>query len=162
MKANFIEWDCPKCGKKNREACGTWIYGSPIRTCKYCNSEYLDQRWREVAIDGFDPRSTNSGFYLKGTIVFGVLALAALLMLFVTIQTKGYYHTSNVLIVFAGILGCILCLIMYLRIKFGFEVKSQQKYLEESKLRLQDPEYVKKLRSYGYVIPDHSSEADSD
>lgn len=153
MKANFVEWDCPQCGKKNREACGTWIYGSPIRNCKYCSTEYLDKRWREVAIDGYDPRTSNSSFYLKGTLGFGALALIALLVMMFTITTRGYYHTTNVLILFGGVLGAVLCLIMFLRIKFGFEAKSQQKYLDESISRLKDPEYVKKLMDYGYTIP---------
>ena len=66
MEMNFIEGTCPKCGAKTREKCNTWVYGSPIRTCGSCKTEYLDKRWREVAIDGFDPRSNNSSFYLKG------------------------------------------------------------------------------------------------
>lgn len=27
----YVEWNCPKCGKKNREACNAWVYGNPIR-----------------------------------------------------------------------------------------------------------------------------------
>ena len=51
----YVEWNCPKCGKKNREACNAWVYGSPIRNCKACNQEYFDNRWREIAIEGVEP-----------------------------------------------------------------------------------------------------------
>ena len=39
---NFIEGTCPKCGAKTRENCNTWVYGSPVRICKSCKTEYLD------------------------------------------------------------------------------------------------------------------------
>ena len=59
MTISIAEWTCPECKTKNRETCNAWMYGSPIRQCKACRSEYLDRRFREVAIDGFDPRSNN-------------------------------------------------------------------------------------------------------
>ena len=76
MKMNYAEWVCPKCKTKNRETCNMWMYGSPIRECKACRSEYLDRRWREVAIDGFDPRSKNAKFYAKGAAFLLSLAIA--------------------------------------------------------------------------------------
>lgn len=51
ISMGYVEWNCPKCGKKNREACNAWVYGSPIRNCKACNQEYFDDRWREIALE---------------------------------------------------------------------------------------------------------------
>ena len=62
----YVEGNCPKCGTKIREKCNAWVYGSPIRTCPSCQSEFLDKRFREVAIGGFDPRANNPKFYLFG------------------------------------------------------------------------------------------------
>ncbi len=46
----FMEENCPKSGKKIGESCNAWrMYGSPIRTCPKCKSEFLDNWWREVA-----------------------------------------------------------------------------------------------------------------
>ena len=75
MGLSFINSPCPECKQVNRINCNSWAYGSPVITCKACRSEYLDKRFREVAFDGFDPRSTNAGFYLKGTAFFFVISL---------------------------------------------------------------------------------------
>ena len=75
MTISIAEWTCPECKTKNRETCNAWMYGSPIRQCKACRCEYLDKRFREVAIDGFDPRSNNPKFYMKGALFLLVLAL---------------------------------------------------------------------------------------
>ena len=61
----FVEWNCPRCGKKNREKCNAWVYGSPIRNCKECNAEYFDRRWREIALEGVEPASKNAKLYLE-------------------------------------------------------------------------------------------------
>ncbi len=48
----------------------------------------------------------------------------------------------------------VLCLVQFIRIKCGFEDKSNVKHLEESRERLKDKSYAKKLASYGYNVPD--------
>lgn len=154
IKTNFIEWDCPACGKKNRETCSTWVYGSPIRKCKFCNAEHLDKRWREVAIDGYDPRSMDSALYLKCTIGFAVFAIVMALWMTYSIKTRGSYNMRNAACVLIGIFASVMCLILFLRIKLGFEAKSQEKYMNESVARLRDPDYVQKLIDYGYHVPD--------
>ncbi len=142
------------CSKKNRETCSTWVYGSPIRNCKFCHAEYLDRRWREVAIDGYDPRSMNSALYLKGMIGFAVFALVAALFTVYSIQTRGSYNMRGAACILLGAFGSVMCLILFLRIKLGFEEKSQEKYRNESITRLQNPDYVQKLMHYGYHVPE--------
>ena len=39
MSLNFLEWDCPSCGKHNREDTNTWCYGTPIRHCRHCDGD---------------------------------------------------------------------------------------------------------------------------
>lgn len=154
MKINYMEWDCPSCGKKNKDACNTWGYDTPIRHCSFCKAEHLDKRWREVAIDGYDPRSMNSSFYLKGTILFAVFAVVMALFMWHSIRTRGSYNIRNAGCVVLGIIGSVMCLILYLRIKLGFEAKRQEQYMAESIARLQDPAYVQKLIDYGYQVPE--------
>ena len=148
---NYAEWVCPQCKTKNREACNTWMYGSPIRECKACRSEYLDRRFREVAIDGFDPRSNNAKFYVKGTLFLLAIALVCGVMIYFQ-YARGYYSMKVVAAGALSALGAIACLIMSIRIKLGFQNKDNDKYMEESKARLSDSLYVEKLRKYGYKV----------
>lgn len=148
---SYAEWVCPECKTKNRESCNSWMYGSPIRQCKACRSEYLDRRFREVAIDGFDPRSNNAKIYVKGALF--LLAIAVICGVLTYFQyAKGYYSVKVVAAGALSALGAIACLILAMRIKFGFQNKANDKYMEESKARLRDPQYVKKLEDYGYRI----------
>jgi hydrogenase-4 membrane subunit HyfE len=56
-------------------------------------------------------------------------------------------------------LACVLCSlfgivsgVIALRIKLGFAAKDNSKHMAESKARLGDPQYVEKLRKYGYKV----------
>ena len=151
MQMNYAEWVCPECKTKNREACNTWMYGSPVRECKACRSEYLDRRFREVAIDGFDPRSNNAKFYVKGALFLLAIALVCGVVTYFQ-YARGYYSMKVVAAGALSALGAVACLIMSIRIKLGFQNKDNEKYMEESKARLSDSQYVEKLRKYGYKI----------
>ena len=151
MQMNYAEWVCPECKTKNREACNTWMYGSPIRQCKACRSEYLDRRFREVAIEGFDPRSNNAKFYVKGALFLLAIALICGVVIYFQ-YARGYYSMKVVAAGALSALGAVACLIMSIRIKLGFQNKDNEKYMEESKARLSDSQYVEKLRKYGYKI----------
>ena len=151
MQISYAEWVCPECKTKNRESCNTWMYGSPIRECKACHGEYLDRRWREVAIDGFDPRGKNAKFYAKGAaFLLGMAIICGVLL-----QTSFIQGANTTKLT----LACIFCTLfgvvsgfIALRIKFGFADKDNEKYMAESKARLGDPQYVEKLRKYGYKV----------
>ena len=151
MQMNYAEWVCPECKTKNREACNTWMYGSPIRQCKACRSEYLDRRFREVAIDGFDPRSNNAKFYVKGALFLLAIALVCGVVIYFQ-YARGYYSMKVVAAGALSALGAVVCLIMSIRIKLGFQNKDNEKHMAESKARLSDSQYVEKLRKYGYKI----------
>ena len=151
MTISIVEWTCPECKTKNRETCNAWMYGSPIRQCKACRSEYLDRRFREVAIDGFDPRSNNPKFYMKGALFLLILALVdGGLALYQYIN--GYYSIKVLAIAGASALGSLACFSMFVRITMGFQSKDNEKYMAESKARLADPTYTEKLRKYGYKV----------
>lgn len=154
MNINYIEGNCPVCGAKTKESCNTWVYGSPIRTCSSCKSEYLDKRWREVAIVGFDPRSGNASFYLKGFLGFFLFTIVCISVLVLFINLQGYYPNKLLGCIFAGALGTVLCGFLFARIKLGFEDKNNAKYMEESKKRIENNGYIEKLKAFGYPVPD--------
>ncbi len=151
MTLSYAEWTCPECKTKNRESCNAWMYGSPIRQCKACRSEYLDRRFREVAIDGFVLRSNNPKFYMKGALFLLILALVdGGLALYQYIN--GYYSIKILAIAGASALGSLACFYLFVRITMGFQSKENGKYMAESKARLADPVYVEKLRKHGYKV----------
>lgn len=145
---------CTKCGEKAQEKCNMWMYGSPIRYCTRCKQEYLDKRWREIAIDGFDPRSTSPAFYLKCTLA--MLAFTAISggWLYYTMNFRHYYSTLVLSCFIVGCIGSLLCVFMVIRNLTGFEKRSNEKFRKESLQRMQNLEYVKKLQEYGYRIPE--------
>ena len=150
----FVEWKCPKCGKNNREGCNAWVYGSPIRNCKGCNSEYFDNRWREIAAEGVEPATKNPKLYLGASLVFLVFTIACIIWLLADIKASGRYPIKLVGCVFVGALGTIGCFVVFLRIVLGYEEKQNKKYYDESLQRLKNKEYVQKLISYGYNVPE--------
>lgn len=150
----YVEWDCPKCGKKNREACNAWVYGSPIRNCKVCNSEYFDNRWREVALEGVEPATKSPKLYLSATLGFLVFTIVCTIWLITDIKTMGSYPINLAGCVFAGAVGTIVFLVIFLRIVLGYEDKQNKKYYEESLQRINNKAYVEKLISYGYNVPE--------
>lgn len=149
-----VENHCPKCGKKFMESCNAWVYGSPIRTCPKCNSEFLDKRWREVAIDGFEPRANNKILNIVG--FFGFLAFTIICagILYTMSSVNGRYPIKLVGCVVLGAIATIGCGVLFLRQITGYEDKKNQKYMEESQKRMQDKNYVEKLVAYGYSVPD--------
>lgn len=145
---------CPKCGAKVKEKCNAWVYGSPIRTCPKCNMEYLDTRWREVAVDGFAKGSKNAKLYFIATLGFLLFSVLCILRLIYVQKTDSYYSSELIGCIIVGFVGVLGCGLIFLRIVTGYEDKKNAIFMEESKKRLQDKNYVEKLVIYGYKIPD--------
>lgn len=150
----YMECKCPGCNKSIKEKTNAWGYGSPIKICPHCGGEYIDRRFREVAVEGFDPRSTDGKFYLKGMLLMLGIALASGALTAYSIMTTGRYSIKGAACIFAGILGTVGCAVMYIRIKSGLEEKNNEKYMLESRSRMTNPEYVRKLANYGYELPE--------
>ncbi|MCM1106033.1 MAG: hypothetical protein NC355_03725 [Blautia sp.] len=150
----YVESNCPKCGKKIRENCNAWVYGSPIRNCPGCKCEFLDKRWREVAIDGFDPRANNKKLYIFGFFGFLLFSIVCAGILYYMSSLYGHYPTRLLGCVIVGAVGTIGCAVVLLRQLTGYEDRINQKYMEESQKRLQNKDYVERLVSYGYSVPD--------
>ena len=150
----FVQGTCPHCGGMVREKCNAWVYGSPIRTCPQCKQEFLDKRWREVAIDGITTGLKSAKLYLGATIGFLLFTIICTLWLRNMIATQGHYPTRLVGCIVVGIVGTAGCAVVFLRIVTGYEDKQNAKYMAESRRRLQDKNYIDKLVSFGYTVPD--------
>lgn len=149
----YVENNCPNCGKKVRESCNAWVYGSPIRTCPNCNVEFLDRRWREVAIEGFEPRANNKKFYIFAFFGFLLFTIACIGILYGMSSLQGHYPSKLLGCIILGVVGTIGCGILLLRQITGYEDRKNEKYMEESQKRMQNKDYVEKLIAYGYSVP---------
>lgn len=150
----LMEEKCGHCGESVKEKSNTWGYGSPIRVCPFCKQEFLDRRWREVAVQGLDPKSTSPVYYIKA-FFFCLVALAVSGgWTWYTLHFHGSYYYSMVAVIIVSIIGAIGCLVLAVGIALGFTKKDNEKYVRESEQRMQNPEYVKKLQECGYRIPE--------
>jgi hypothetical protein len=151
---------CQHCKKKVIESyriINPYLYGSKIRKCPKCGGEIFDNRWREVAIQGFDPIQDTEVKY-SSWFGFGLIATGIMLMRMDTARLKfGNPAMINVGMWFCFVLGGII-LIVFLRHVLGFVKRKNNKYMAESIQRLHDREYVEKLRSRGVRIPDEYCE----
>ncbi|MCR5205813.1 MAG: hypothetical protein K6E47_12220 [Lachnospiraceae bacterium] len=151
----ILEMICPHCGKKTVESYGIinpYLYGSKIQKCRKCGGEFFDNRWREVAIQGFDPIQDTE---VKYSSWFGFGLIAAALSLTQIDPTKMSFGSPTVFKVgiwFMFILGGLI-LIIFFRHVFGFVKRKNKKYMAESVQRMHDPEYVNKLCVNGVRIP---------
>lgn len=146
--------NCPHCGKMNRESCNAHMYGSPIRVCKSCGNKYVDNRYTEPALTGFDRKSTDPSLYAKGAGIFAAGFVLTLGWVLFDIKTTGSYPIKAAGASFICLMGLILCIVCLVRIKSGIVEKENLKYLEESEKRLSDKEYVRELIDNGIDVPE--------
>lgn len=150
---SMMEETCGRCGEKVREKGNTWGYGSPIRTCPFCKQEFLDRRWREIAVQGLDPKSTSPLYFIKAFLLCLVALAVSGGWTYYTVHYHNEYYTSVVAVIIVSAIGAVGCLALALWIALGFTKKGNEKYRQESEMRMRDPEYVKKLQQCGYQIP---------
>lgn len=150
----YFEINCPHCGKINRESCNAYMYGSPVRICKNCGEKYIDSRYREPAISGFDPKSANVSFYGKGSIGFGIAFACFFGWFLYCALADGVYSLRVGILCIGCLFGFIGCLIQFVRIKSGSADRENAKYLEKSEKRLSDRGYVDELIKMGINVPE--------
>lgn len=156
LNIRFVKVVCPNCGKKIREGGNLWLYGSPIRTCKKCKKDYYCSIWREVAVEGFDPRTLdmNAKNYAICTLALaGISLFCTVFIYYMETYQNSYSYAMDAIDIICAI-GCIICFFLTIWYKLGFPDRANKKYMEESKKRLRDTNYVRRLRSHGMIVPD--------
>lgn len=146
---------CPYCGKKfNDYNVSSCDYGSPIRKCKYCNKPYHDNRYHEIAIEGYSEKSLNPQNSIKVLLLGLVGALISGGMTFYTIHFRGYYMLKGAAVFFLALIIMIVGIVDFVRVKTGLKRKSLEKKREESENRMKNKEYAQLLSELGYTVPE--------
>ncbi len=152
-----IEFKCPSCGKKLfTYEYRIRKYGSPVKECKKCGSEYVDPRFYELAIDGIPEDEYKLYPYIfmiviGGLIVWRALHLFGMRQLGVPGYIQWLMPTALLIMGSVFIIGAIVSIILTLT---GLHKKKMDRLLEESEERIRDYAYIKKLKKLGYKIPD--------
>lgn len=130
-----------------------WSYGSPVKQCKKCGLTYLDKRFHEIEIEGFEPDALSvkrSGFAILmglAAVIGGALFIAG------EIYMSGYYHTGAVVLAFLGIVLIAWGIMDIIKIITGLKAKKLEKLRLESAARLSDKNYARLLAEQGYNVP---------
>lgn len=146
---------CPYCGTKIFPyAAEEWLYGSPIRTCKKCSKNYVDNRYHEIAVEGIAPNTLSAKRNIIGIFIFLGIFLIAFLIHYYEMHFQNYYHPLYYGIMGIAAVGIIIMIVDLIRIISGAKAKKLEKLRGESVKRLQDKNYAQELFSIGYCIPE--------
>ncbi len=148
---------CPECGKKffyydERQI----YYGSMIRECKKCKSQYIDLRYHEIEIDGINKKELSLFPYIF-LILFGAFLVY-----------RGYHLTNSHLlgspeysgiilggmILLFGIIAIIGGIVEIIQIKTGRKAQKFEKLKAESEERLSHYDYAQTLKNAGINVPE--------
>ena len=140
---------CPRCGevyasdyyalnpsKENRTK-----YGSPLKTCKSCGSSFLDDEYREIAVEGVRDVDT------RHISPFGIFAACFGIAIFLFGLYVGAGKTAAMIMA--------LCCLDPLAELLSYKQRTKQLEAERqaSEERLKDPAYALALKKAGYPVP---------
>ena len=152
-----IEFKCPSCGKKlfSYEA-RVRKYGSLIKECRKCGSDYIDPRYYELAINGVPEDEYKVSPYLfmiviGGLIIWRALRLFGMRQLGVASEIQWLLPSLLLIMGIVFVIGAIVSIIL---IKTGLRKKKMDRLLAQSQARLKDSSYVSRLRTLGYKLDD--------
>ena len=147
---------CPHCGKKlGKIDPDEYLYGSPLQVCPGCKSEYFDARYHEIAVDGMRETDVSlDGAFLskkRKNGMWTILGGIGVMVLFIVMCIVGvvfyFFPIISILLIVNGIKT------IKSTNKDGIEKRRQElaREAQRSQERMQDSEYVEKLRYYGYA-----------
>ena len=148
---------CPNCKKNLGLTKPGFFYGSPIRICPKCKKEYVDYRYHEIAIEGVLEQDTRlptdeeNSKKKKDAFVSLLIGIGSL-VLFIIIFMLGW-------IVYPLLLGIAVGVVGFFKGMKKEGPKDLEKKLAELEIershsfdRMKDPQYVEKLKGYGYNV----------
>ncbi|MBD5464299.1 MAG: hypothetical protein HDR22_00440 [Lachnospiraceae bacterium] len=157
MHRNMLrtEGNCPYCKAKiffyyEEE----WLYGSPIRTCKKCGKNYVDDRYHEIAVEGIAPNALSIRRNGIGLLVMLGIFLIAFLIHFYEISHKSGYSLEFCCLMVVALFGILFFIIDSIRILTGAKAKKLERLRVESVKRLRNWGYAKELEALGYPVPE--------
>ncbi|MBD5541560.1 MAG: hypothetical protein HDR00_10305 [Lachnospiraceae bacterium] len=151
----YVQGHCPHCGAKipsYQEK--TWIYGSPLRTCRKCKNRYIDIRFHEIALEGVRPCDVSAGPPLSMALMGFIVAAISTGLLYYEFHYSDSYHIILLFLAPVGV-GMIFCgIVDAIRAKLGLKAKKMEKLRKESVERLSDKNYAHELAARGFYIPE--------
>ncbi len=141
---------CPKCGaayekntygrhpsKDNRVK-----YGSPLKMCSKCQNIFIDDEYREIAIDGV--RKADTQHISPAGLLYSGISIFASISSFACQYTLG------------GIIFILIALYLSLRELLTYNIRQQmlKKLTQESEERMKNIQYAQLLKKYGYNVPE--------
>ena len=154
LRGQMIEMHCPNCNKLvGTYGVGEYRYGSPLKVCPKCKTEYINPVFHEIEIDGIAPEAFDIKRLLIA-LVFGIVffAIGAGIHYF-EVTTKDYYHYSYIFIMLISVM-VIFFAIGNIIIKTGLKAKRNERLRQESADRLSNPRYAVWLHQHGYNVPE--------
>lgn len=134
---------CPHCNKYlGRRAKVEYRIGSPFLVCPYCEKEYVDSDYHEIAIEDYRPKSS-----------IGDMAKLLLVCIVCAIAVSGWSLALFGWLCLAVLIVAIATLVEIIKQVSGIAQRKYEKQLEESKARMRNPAYALKLRAAGFNIP---------
>ena len=154
-RGQMMEIHCPSCG---RIVCtyvaGDYRYGSPLKNCPKCSSEYINPAVHEIEVDGISPDAFDMKKLILGMIMGVVFFIIGAVIFHLEVTRKGYYHTSNIAIMVISVIAFFYALGNIVFIKTGIKAKWTERKRQESVSRMSDPEYALRLKAHGYNVPE--------
>lgn len=149
---------CPFCRHRffayNEQA---YYYGSPVRTCKKCDHQYIDKRYHEIAIEGIRGTDRSSVVQLVVTWIVGGFFIYRAFHLFGTYHRSGTLPKNDILAVLFFIFGVLFIIggiIELIRTLTGSKQQKMDTLRQESEERLQNRIYARTLANAGYNVPE--------
>lgn len=156
QKATFDAYHvphCPSCKAKQPSPDNRWCYGSPLRRCPNCGTDYIDDRYREIAIDGYIPNALSPIRSLTVSVIGLIIVMLGILMRRLEINSTGSYHTITIAIAGLGAVMFIVGLEDLISIITGSKRKKLEKLKAESMERMKNAVYVQSLINAGINVP---------
>ena len=146
---------CPYCGAKIKDYVpNKWLYGSPVRVCGKCGKNYIDSRYHEIAVEGYQPGALSVSRDLKCILILLAMLLISGGILFYELNFSNYYHPMFFFIILMSVIGVIFMLADIIRIKTGSKERALEKLKAESEGRMKNSEYAHMLKDLGYSVPE--------
>ncbi len=144
---------CPHCGKKiSGYNQSSKDFGTPVRYCKHCQKPYLDTRYIELAVEGYNPNYLTTKMGIR-ILVIGIIGTVLAGGINLLNYYNGYYSLRAVLCSVLGLILIIIGIVDIIRVKTGLKAKSLEKKRTESVQRLKNKTYALTLKNCGYNVP---------
>ena len=154
-RGQMMEIHCRNCGRKvDTFAVGNYRYGSPVRTCPECKTEYVNPAVHEIEVDGIAPDAFNMRLIFAGLFMGVAFFVIGAVIHYFEVTTQNYYHLVPIAIMIISAIVVFYALGNILFIKTGIKDRWTESKRSQSAERMSNPDYALKLKEFGYNVPE--------